>query len=166
LSTKRICDLDGREIDPASDDFYIVTDARTGQTKDICMYCSRTKLNTPAWQPNTAYNSEGATVRPTAGHGNYILYLTETGTSGPTEPVWPTDDSDLFELINDGTAWWMVLPTFRDAVRVDRQMPGTTLVRTTLWGWMYNTNEPTEPSGSVGQAQRAVTATLTATVAP
>lgn len=140
MSTQRVCDLDGRIIDPAEDDFYVVQDARTGASRDICMYCSRSSLGTTAWAASHAYPA-GATVHPVAGAGDYIFWLADAGTSGGSEPTWPTTEADLFTTVADNTALWMMLPRFRNAVIVDEDKPGGTKFRTSLWGWMNDTDE-------------------------
>ena len=55
-----------------------------------------------AWVASTAY-ALGAWVIPTAGYAGYIYECTVAGTSGTTEPAWPTVDG---ATVADGTATW------------------------------------------------------------
>ena len=56
-----------------------------------------------AWVAETAY-SLGAIVKPAAGYTEGCLYeCTTAGTSGTTQPTWPTTDG---QTVGDGTATW------------------------------------------------------------
>jgi len=55
----------------------------------------------PTWQASTAY-SLGDYVTPTT-LNNFIYECTTAGTSGTTEPVWPTTDG---ATVTDGTVEW------------------------------------------------------------
>jgi len=55
----------------------------------------------PAWAPNTAY-SLGDKITPTTKNGN-VYECTTAGTSGSTEPTWPTSEGDT---VTDGTVVW------------------------------------------------------------
>ncbi|MCD6418865.1 hypothetical protein J7M00_08805, partial [bacterium] len=54
-----------------------------------------------AWSASTAY-SEGDYIRPTSANG-YSYECTVAGTSGSSEPTWPTT---LGETVTDGTVTW------------------------------------------------------------
>jgi len=58
-------------------------------------------VNIPVWQANTAYAL--AVVKPTSPNGFYYI-ATNAGTSGATEPTWPTS-SGL--TVVDGTITWV-----------------------------------------------------------
>lgn len=62
----------------------------------------------PAWAASTAY-SIGAIHRPTTANGTVYTVIT-AGTSGGTEPSWPTTDG---ATVTDGTVVWVkgILPT-------------------------------------------------------
>lgn len=53
------------------------------------------------WAASTAY-SEGDFVEPTTANG-FIYRCTTAGTSGSTEPTWPTTEGDT---VSDGTVVW------------------------------------------------------------
>ncbi len=58
----------------------------------------------PIWQAGTAYLSAGPQSHVTAVVYNGFQYkCTQSGTSGGTEPVWPTA---LETTVVDGTVWW------------------------------------------------------------
>ena len=57
--------------------------------------------NVSAWAASTAY-SLGAKVKPTTANGN-VYECTTAGTSGTTEPTWPTVDG---ATVTDGTVVW------------------------------------------------------------
>ena len=57
----------------------------------------------PAWQATTAYGgSGGITIRPTVGN-TFTYSVASAGTSGSTEPVWPTTQG---AAVADGTIVW------------------------------------------------------------
>jgi hypothetical protein len=57
----------------------------------------------PAWQATTAYGgSGGITIRPTVGN-TFTYSVASAGTSGSTEPVWPTTQG---ATVADGTIVW------------------------------------------------------------
>jgi len=58
--------------------------------------------NYTTWQPSTAY-SAGALVKPTAGSNSFFYECTTAGTSGTTEPTWPTTDG---ATVTNGTVVW------------------------------------------------------------
>jgi len=58
--------------------------------------------NYTTWRPSTAYNA-GALVKPTAGSNSFFYECTTAGTSGSTEPTWPTTDG---ATVTDGTVVW------------------------------------------------------------
>lgn len=140
MSTQRICDLDGTIINPTADLFYTVTDGRTGKTKDVCGYCAQTKT-VGVWVASTAVGGTQK-VKPTAGLGKYVFVATANGTTGATEPAWPTTNGHAGDLISDGSVTWMTFlaPTENATVKV--AMPGTASFKTSLFGWMAGTNEP------------------------
>ena len=55
----------------------------------------------PAWAAGTAY-SQNYCVKPTASY-NYVYEATTAGTSGTTEPTWPTT---IGGTVTDGTITW------------------------------------------------------------
>jgi hypothetical protein len=57
--------------------------------------------NPPAWSSQTDYPL-GATVRPTTWNGYYYVCTLE-GTSGSSEPTWPTTNG---ETVSDGSGTW------------------------------------------------------------
>ena len=57
--------------------------------------------NKPAWQSNTDY-SLGTIVRPTTPN-DHVYECTTAGTSGTTEPVWPTTEG---ATVQDGSVVW------------------------------------------------------------
>ena len=57
--------------------------------------------NVSAWAASTAY-SLGAKVRPTTANGN-VYECTTAGTSGTTEPTWPTAEGGT---VTDNTVVW------------------------------------------------------------
>jgi hypothetical protein len=57
---------------------------------------------TPVWTANTAYTI-GAVINPTSGSGAVYTYIcTVAGTSGATQPSWPTSAG----TVTDGTVTW------------------------------------------------------------
>ena len=61
----------------------------------------------PAWQASTAY-AYGRTVFPTTGGSKYYIATAfgpyyKTGTSGSTEPTWPT--TDYATVVDNGITW-------------------------------------------------------------
>lgn len=71
-------------------------------------------LWTPGWLANTDY-ALTAVVIPTTFTG-YTWRCTKAGTSGNSEPSWPTDPS-LTPTINDGSVTWSVGTGFRQAIQ-------------------------------------------------
>jgi len=63
------------------------------------------------WQANTSY-SLGKLVKPTAGSNRFFYECTTAGTSGATEPTWPTTDG---ATVTDGTVVW----TARKGITID-----------------------------------------------
>lgn len=57
---------------------------------------------TAAWLTTTAYALNDY-VRPVAGQGDFVYKCTTAGTSGASEPTWPTVDG---QTVADGTAVW------------------------------------------------------------
>jgi hypothetical protein len=57
---------------------------------------------TAAWQASTAYVLDDY-VRPVAGQGAFVYKCTTAGTSGASEPTWPTVDG---QTVADDTAVW------------------------------------------------------------
>ena len=68
----------------------------------------------PTWLANTAYTVP-AVVIPTVFAG-FTWRCTTAGTSGGTEPSWPTD-VNLNPTVNDGTVVWSVGTGFRQSVQ-------------------------------------------------
>jgi Domain of unknown function (DUF2341). len=58
--------------------------------------------NYTTWVASTAY-SAGTLVKPTAGSNSFFYECTTAGTSGTTEPAWPTTDG---ATVTDGTVTW------------------------------------------------------------
>jgi len=63
----------------------------------------------PAWQPNTIY-TVGTKVQPTV-FNNHFYVSTVTGTSGSSEPLWPTIEG---ATVIDGTVKWQEKSTISD----------------------------------------------------
>jgi hypothetical protein len=141
LSQQRLCDLDGAIIRPTIDLFYTVTDARSGKTLDVCEFCARTR-NVPVWAPATPYSAH-ARVQRTTGLGRYVFEATGNGTSGDTEPAWPNAQGHAGDTIIDGTLTWLARPAPNENAITVVKMPGQTATRTTMYGWMSGSNEPT-----------------------
>ena len=55
-----------------------------------------------AWVASTAY-SLGGIVKPTGGYGGCVYECTTAGTSGTTEPTWPTSNG---ATVSDNTVTW------------------------------------------------------------
>jgi len=77
-----------------------------GAQKGVAAEC-RTKTPTAidAWQANHSYSFQKL-VQPTVPNGRYYRVIT-AGTSGSTEPAWPTTDGQTFF---DNTAEWQETP--------------------------------------------------------
>jgi hypothetical protein len=140
VSTQRICDLDGTIINPTSDLFYTVTAGRSGAAKDICAYCAQSRT-LGVWVASTAVGSTQK-VRPVAGLGKYVFVATADGTTGATEPAWPTTNGHAGDVIVDGTVRWQAFLAPNENATVKVAMPGATNFKTSLFGWMAGTNEP------------------------
>lgn len=132
MSQQRVCDLDGTIIDPMKDQFYSVVDGRSGRVKDICYQCSRSTLTPITWTASTPLVA-GARVKPTTGMAGYVYDVILDGTTGATEPTWPTL---VGEVWTDGTVSFQTYPEPNEYVVVHQAMPGTTPGDNTLWGWM------------------------------
>lgn len=75
---------------------------RTGSwTKPTAMYVGLIRANRGYWAASTAYAS-GDYVIPTTPNGR-LYKCTTAGTSGASEPTWPTTDGGT---VNDGGAVW------------------------------------------------------------
>lgn len=59
-------------------------------------------VNPSAWVASTAYIID-ATARPSVDRNGFTYVCTQAGTSGASEPVWPTMDGGT---VMDGTAIW------------------------------------------------------------
>ena len=59
-------------------------------------------VNPEAWAAGTAYDLDD-TARPAVDRNGFTYRCTTAGTSGASEPVWPTTAG---ETVNDGTAVW------------------------------------------------------------
>jgi len=71
--------------------------------------------NVPDWTPNTQYDNIGRMIRPTDKSSNKHFYiLTTAGTTGTTEPTWPTTKGDT---VTDGSAVWTTADETTDAIR-------------------------------------------------
>jgi hypothetical protein len=68
------------------------------------------KDTTRKWAPSTDY-SLGDLVIPTAGATWWVYECTTPGTSGTTEPVWPTT---VGETVTDGTVVWTCRARYLD----------------------------------------------------
>jgi len=64
------------------------------------------------WSNNQSYPDVGVTVSPTTPNG-FLYRVTDNGTSGGTEPTWPTT---LGSTVVDGTVTWQCVP---DYLKVD-----------------------------------------------
>lgn len=62
-----------------------------------------------AWQPNTSY-AVGTKIRPTVSN-NHFYICTSAGTSGASEPLWPTTEG---ATIMNGTVKWQEKSTISD----------------------------------------------------
>lgn len=58
----------------------------------------------PAWAPSTTL-PVGQVCRATSGHTTRYFYVTTAGTTGSTEPSWPTTEG---QTVSDGTVVWTV----------------------------------------------------------
>jgi type IV pilus assembly protein PilY1 len=78
----------------------------TAQAANYWKYLGDTAA--PAWAAGTAYTA-GQIRRPTTANG-YVYTVRTAGTSGSTQPTWPTSDG---KLVTDGTVIWVtgILPT-------------------------------------------------------
>jgi hypothetical protein len=65
--------------------------------------CDEPEFGAMAWQPSTAYDI-GDSVTPTGGSTNRFI-ATTAGTSGTSEPTWPTSGT-----VEDGSETWVVVP--------------------------------------------------------
>jgi hypothetical protein len=68
------------------------------------------KDSTTKWAASTAY-SLGALVIPTAGATWWVYECTTAGTSGTTEPAWPTTEG---ATVTDGTVVWTCRARYLD----------------------------------------------------
>jgi len=73
-----------------------------------------------------AFKDEGDVVQPTVSNGHYYRYSNADGTTGGTEPVWPTDGSSVDDNGMTATDIGIVLPidggkdsTFADVVSAE-----------------------------------------------
>lgn len=137
MSDQRVCDLDATIIDPERDYFYTVTDGRTGKRLDICFACARSKSGPTSWAASMPL-AVGARIRSSAGLGKWVFDVVTGGTTGPVEPSWPTSPGALVE---DGEVVYRVAVSPRENATVRLDMPGTTRIQVSLYGWMEGTNE-------------------------
>ena len=73
MSDQRICDLDGTIIVPETDQFYTVTDGRTGARRDICGQCARSRSAPIPWEPNVP-RAVGQRVTPVDNSDGRLVY--------------------------------------------------------------------------------------------
>ena len=91
------------------------------------------RTSPPAWAATTSY-AEGDIIIPTAGKLTGFFYeCTTAGTSGATEPTWPTV---LGETVVDNTVVWTC------------HSPNETSEAGTYWvdGWQYSITQQTQPT--------------------
>lgn len=142
MSQQRVCDVDGRTLDPSFDLFYTVTSSRTGTAKDVCYECARATGATEwvVWTASTALAVDER-IRPTAAPGAYAYDVLIAGTTDATEPVWPTSPT-LGDQVVDGTVTYVVHSAPTGNVRVRTSMPiGSGTRIESLFGWMSGSGE-------------------------
>ncbi len=71
---------------------------------------------TPTWQANTAYTLTAVVIPTSTTFAGYTWRCTTAGTSGNTEPTWPTDPS-VTPTVTDGGVTWSVGTGFRQAIQ-------------------------------------------------
>lgn len=102
----------------------------------------------PAWQASTVYTAP-ATVRPTTANG-HVYSATNSGTSGATEPAWPTTPGGT--VVNGTITWQEVSGAWPNAYRRNDVCTDTTTQE----------SEPcTGPGGAAGAGQTKVGTYLT-----
>ena len=138
MSQQRVCDLDGTLIDPEVDVFYVVTDGRSGRTKDICLFCSQGPNGITTWTADTAFDV-GMRVGSTAGYQalGWEYIVTVAGVTGATEPTWPTSPI----TVTDGTVIYKARPEPDLAAIVHEDKVGQPDYWYTLDGWMSGSHE-------------------------
>jgi hypothetical protein len=132
--------LDATTISEADDDFFTVTDGRTGVQKDICGRCSRSVF-VPPWT-SLAPKELGDRVKPSAHTTTDFPFAYDVvtgGTTGATEPVWPEIAN---ATVTDGDVVWVTrLGPLANAL-VYIAIPGQPEAYTSTWGWMTGNHEP------------------------
>lgn len=125
------------------EDYWTVT-RFTGGTLNICARCG-TSDTLAAWEAVTAY-SLGDVVHATAGIGQYVFEVVTPGTSGGTEPTWPTVFGGT---VLDGDVVWAArgAPLNLTQITVPQDAP-TPDVDTTFLGWWLRILDPTNPNAS------------------
>jgi hypothetical protein len=95
------------------------------------------------WFASTTH-AQSDTVLPTSGGGGFVFRATNAGTSGPTEPVWPTT---FGSTIVDGTITWQATDRFRVS---NRAYPlGTTVAPQSLqFGFTFQATQGGTTGGS------------------
>lgn len=68
-----------------------------------------TNTTTGTWVASTAYASGDVIIPNAFASTNHIYYCTTAGTSGSTEPTWPTTTAGT---VSDGTAVWTEATTY------------------------------------------------------
>jgi hypothetical protein len=138
VSIQRVCDVDNTPINPETDIFYTVIDGRSGKEKDVCRLCARSIQAVVPWAASTGYNV-GDRVHPTSGLAGHAYDCITAGTSGTTQPTWPTTVGATF---TDGTVEWKTDLKPKDYVDVQLPIVGSPDISTSLYGWMTGTLEP------------------------
>lgn len=153
MSTQRVCDLDGTVIYPESDEFFTVTDGRNGTTKDICVYCARSRKIVQRWAAGVEKVVGDRVFR--AGPANQwesLVYdVTVAGTTGSDEPAWPMTAG--VEVV-DGTVTYVTRRAPRGSTSVSYELPGSSVPFDTysIWGWMNEEWSDTPDGLPAGQS--------------
>jgi hypothetical protein len=132
MSEKRVCDLHGAIIDESLETYFSVTDSRTGRKKDICYACARSTNSATAWTATTALDV-GDRVEPSAGMGGWVYTVTVAGTTGASEPTWPTTYGD--DLV-DGSVTYITEYAPRSGAVVYLDISPVSPTWRTLYEWM------------------------------
>jgi hypothetical protein len=123
-----------------------ITDGTTVTWSDL-----GTTLTTSDWQTSTAYTA--GTIREPVLHNGHIYIASQAGTTGASEPIWPTDGS----AVTDGSVIWrdlgarLLTNTYTDFSYLDQPFTFNANVSLTIEAKNRN-NDTTKNYGGDGTA--------------